>query len=61
MVAPPTPTPCDPLTAPYQVQQQVFPIGSVVGASCESAEQAEANADSLAARMIATATVAARP
>ena len=56
----PAPTPWDPLTAPYQVKQQVFPIGSVVGVSCESADEAQANADSLAAAMIATATAADR-
>jgi hypothetical protein len=56
----PMPTPCDPVTAPYQVKRQVFPIGSVVGVSCESAAEAQANADSLAARMIATATAEAR-
>jgi hypothetical protein len=57
----PPPTPCDPLTAPYQVKEQVFPIGSVVGASCTSAEEAQANAGKLAAAMIATATAEARP
>jgi hypothetical protein len=52
----PPPSPCDPLTAPYQVKQQVFPIGSVVGISCSSAGEALSNAASLAATMIADAT-----
>jgi hypothetical protein len=56
----PPPTPCDILTAPFQVKQQVFPIGSVVGVSCESAEEAQANADALADAMRATATAEAR-
>jgi len=56
----PPPTPCDPATAPYQVKQQVFPIGSVIGISCASADEAQANADALAAAMIATATAEAR-
>jgi hypothetical protein len=57
---PPTPTVCTIDNAPYRVEQKVFPLGSVVGISCESSEQAQANADSLAAAMIATATAEAR-
>jgi hypothetical protein len=51
----PAATPCDPLTAPYQVKREISPIGRVVGVSCTSAAEAQANADSLAAQMIATA------
>jgi hypothetical protein len=59
--APPTPTVCTIDNAPYQERRQVAPIGSVVGISCQSADEARANADSLAAAMIATATAEARP
>ncbi len=57
---PPTPTVCTIDNAPFQERRQVVPIGSVVGISCESADEARANAESLAAAMIATATAEAR-
>lgn len=47
--------PCDPLNPPYQVRQQVGDLGHVVGFSCSSVEEAQANADRLAAEMRATA------
>jgi hypothetical protein len=55
------PTPCDPLTAPYQERRQIGPIGSVVGISCSSAGEAQANAEALAGALIATATAQAKP
>jgi hypothetical protein len=64
IIIPPTvaspPTPCDPLTAPFQVKMQVMPIGSVVGVSCISNDEAQANAQALADAMIATATAEAK-
>lgn len=60
---PPTPEPqviyveppCDPQNPPYQVRQQVGDLGHVVGFSCNSVEEAQANADRLAAEMRAAA------
>jgi hypothetical protein len=60
---PPTPEPviiiqappCDPQNPPYQVRQQVGDLGHVVGFSCDSVEEAQANADRLAAEMRAAA------
>jgi hypothetical protein len=53
------PTVCSLDNAPFIVRQQVFPLGSVVGASCVSAEDAQANAAALADALIATATAEA--
>jgi hypothetical protein len=47
--------PCDPQNPPYQVRQQVGDLGHVVGFSCDSVEEAQANADRLAAEMRAAA------
>lgn len=47
----PAAAPCDPLNPPYQVRQQVGDLGHVVGFSCASVEEAQANADRLAAEM----------
>lgn len=63
---PPTPTPepviiiqpppCDPLVNPrFTVHLDVSPIGSVTGVSCNSLEEATANAEALRAAMLATA------
>lgn len=49
------PPPCDPQNPPYQVRQQVGDLGHVVGFSCTSIEEAQDNADRLAAEMKATA------
>lgn len=67
--APPRPAPaaapveaCDPLVNPrYTAPRQVDPIGSVIGVSCTSQAEAEANADALAAAMLATADAPERP
>jgi hypothetical protein len=52
----PSPVPCDPQVNPlYSVQEDVYdgarPIGQVVGVSCESQADAQANADAAAAAM----------
>jgi hypothetical protein len=60
---PPTPEPqviyveppCDPQNPPYQVRQQVGDLGHVVGFSCSSVEEAQANAAMLAEQMRAAA------
>jgi hypothetical protein len=61
--APPTPTPCDPASAPYSVTIDVtgergIPIGTVMGISCVSRDEAAANAEAAAAQM---RTQVARP
>lgn len=45
------PPPCDELNPPYQVRETVGDIGSVVGYSCNSLAEAEANAAQLATEM----------
>jgi hypothetical protein len=52
---------CDSLNPPYQVRQQVGGLGHVVGFSCSSAEEAQANADMLAAQMRAAAQPSPTP
>lgn len=49
------PPPCDLQNPPYQVRMDVAPYGHVVGFSCSSVEEAQANADRLAAELRATA------